>query len=50
MDTMPPRTLITLGSAVSVGFGIWHSFVPGLWNWYSYVDPSAIDSSSRSGR
>jgi uncharacterized membrane protein len=28
---------------VSIGFGVWHLFVPGLWNWYSYVDPSATE-------
>jgi hypothetical protein len=28
---------------VSVGFGVWHLFVPGLWNWYSYIDPSATE-------
>jgi hypothetical protein len=28
---------------VSIGFGIRHFFVPGLWNWYSYIDPSATE-------
>jgi hypothetical protein len=43
VDTLPSRFLITLGSAASIGFGIWHFFVPGLWNWYSYIDPSATE-------
>ncbi len=43
MDPVPSRILITLGSAVSIGFGVWHLFVPGLWNWYSYIDPSATE-------
>ena len=43
METVPARILITLGSAVSIGFGVWHFFVPGLWDWYSYIDPSATE-------
>ncbi|MBI4917256.1 MAG: hypothetical protein HY825_15570 [Acidobacteria bacterium] len=33
--------LMTVGGAVSIGFGIWHFFVPRIWNWYSYITPSA---------
>ena len=43
MDATLPKILITLGSAVSIGFGVWHLFVPGLWDWYSYIDPSATE-------
>jgi len=43
VETVPARILITLGSAVSIGFGVWHFFVPGLWDWYSYIDPSATE-------
>jgi hypothetical protein len=43
LDARPSRILITLGSAVSIGFGVWHFFVPGLWNWYSYIDASASE-------
>jgi len=32
---------MTLGSVASIGFGIWHFFVPRIWNWYSYIDRSA---------
>jgi hypothetical protein len=43
LDTLPTRILITLGSAASIGFGVWHFFVPRLWNWYSYIDASATE-------
>ena len=43
LDPLPSRILITLGSFVSIGFGIWHLFVPGLWDWYSYIDASATE-------
>lgn len=37
------RTLTTFGSIVSIGFGVWHFFVPKIWNWYSYIDKSATE-------
>jgi len=37
------RTLVTLDGAVSIGFGIWHFFVPKVWNWYSYIDSKATE-------
>ncbi len=37
------KILVTVGSAVSVGFGVWHFFVPTWWKWYSYIDPSATE-------
>jgi hypothetical protein len=37
------RTLVTFGSAASIGFGVWHLFVPRIWNWYSYIDPAATE-------
>jgi hypothetical protein len=43
LDTLPARILVTLGSAASIGFGVWHFFVPRLWNWYSYIDASATE-------
>ena len=30
-----------IGSIASIGFGIWHFFVPRLWKWYSYIDINA---------
>jgi hypothetical protein len=32
-----------IGSFASVGFGIWHFFVPEMWNWYSYIDVNATE-------
>lgn len=43
MDTLLTRVLMTLGSAASIGFGIWHFFVPRMWDWYSYIDVSATE-------
>ena len=37
------KVLITIGSTASIGFGIWHFFVPRAWNWYSYIDPTATE-------
>ena len=35
------KILVSIGSGASIGFGIWHFFVPRAWNWYSYIDPNA---------
>jgi hypothetical protein len=43
LGTLLTRILMTLGSAVSISFGIWHFFVPRIWNWYSYIDASATE-------
>ena len=37
------KVLITIGSSASIGFGIWHFFVPRVWNWYSYIAPKATE-------
>lgn len=37
------RGFIIIGSFISIGFGIWHFFIPGKWNWYSYIDPLATE-------
>ncbi len=37
------KVLVTVGSAASIGFGIWHFFVPKTWNWYSYMDARATE-------
>jgi hypothetical protein len=34
---------MTLASAASIGFGVWHFFVPKAWSWYSYMDASATE-------
>jgi hypothetical protein len=37
------KILIMIGSSASIGFGIWHFFVPKAWNWYSYIDSNATE-------
>ncbi|PKN98924.1 MAG: hypothetical protein CVU42_10445 [Chloroflexi bacterium HGW-Chloroflexi-4] len=37
------KILVTIGSVSSVGFGVWHFFVPKLWSWYAYIDSSATE-------
>jgi hypothetical protein len=37
------KTLTTIGSIISIAFGIWHFFIPGIWNWYSYIDKNATE-------
>jgi hypothetical protein len=37
------KVLVTIGSSASIGFGIWHFFVPKAWKWYSYIDINATE-------
>jgi hypothetical protein len=37
------RILEAIGSLASIGFGVWHFFVPKKWNWYSYIDARATE-------
>ena len=37
------RILVIFGSCASIGFGIWHFFVPDAWKWYSYIDIHATE-------
>jgi hypothetical protein len=37
------KSLVIFGSSASIGFGIWHFFVPTAWNWYSYIDSNATE-------
>ena len=37
------RILVMIGSCASIGFGIWHFFVPTAWKWYSYMDVHATE-------
>jgi hypothetical protein len=43
LGTPLTKILISVGSAASVGFGVWHFFVPRIWNWHSYIDESATE-------
>jgi hypothetical protein len=37
------KIFVMFGSCASIGFGIWHVFVPRAWNWYSYIDINATE-------
>ena len=37
------KVFVTIGSLASIGFGIWHFFVPKVWHWFSYIDIKATE-------
>jgi hypothetical protein len=37
------KILVAIGSSASIGFGIWHFFVPTIWKWYAYMDSRATE-------
>ena len=37
------KILVMIGSSASIGFGIWHFFVPKAWKWYSYIESNATE-------
>jgi hypothetical protein len=37
------KIFVMIGSCASIGFGVWHFFVPRLWNWYAYIDSHATE-------
>jgi len=37
------KLIVMIGSSASIGFGIWHFFVPKAWNWYSYININATE-------
>jgi len=37
------KTLVSIASAFTAGFGVWHFFVPKQWDWYSYIAPQATE-------
>lgn len=41
--TLWVKILTAVGGLISIGFGVWHFFVPKIWNWYAYIDPSATE-------
>ena len=43
LPNMVTRILVTIAGLISIGFGIWHFFVPKTWNWYSYIDVTATE-------
>lgn len=40
---MIPKILTTVGSVITICFGLWHFFVPSIWKWYSYIDTRATE-------
>lgn len=37
------KTLILTGSTATIGFGVWHFFVPTIWKWSTYIDAAATE-------
>lgn len=37
------KVFVLLGSSASIGFGVWHFFVPHAWKWYSYIASAATE-------
>ncbi len=37
------KIFVMIGSGASIGFGVWHFFVPRWWNWYAYIDSHATE-------
>lgn len=37
------KVLVTVASLTSIGFGLWHFFVPQIWRWYSYINAEATE-------
>ncbi|MBI4922376.1 MAG: hypothetical protein HY834_11550 [Devosia nanyangense] len=37
------RVLVSIASAASIGFGLWHFSMPDAWHWYSYIDAGATE-------
>jgi len=35
------KIFISIASFISIVFGVWHFFVPRIWNWYTYIDKTA---------
>jgi len=37
------KALVSFGSVISIAFGVWHFFVPSIWDWYSYIEETATE-------
>ncbi len=37
------KAMVVVGSVASIGFGIWHFFVPSIWRWSAYIDTNATE-------
>lgn len=40
---MAVKILVSFGSVCMAAFGVWHFFVPAVWDWYSYIIPQATE-------
>jgi len=38
---MLTKILVSFAGLSTIGFGIWHFFVPGIYKWYSYIQSGA---------
>ena len=43
MMNLLTRIVVILGSTISIGFGLWHFYVPTIWRWYSFIDEQATE-------
>jgi hypothetical protein len=43
MKPIPLKILILFGSIISILFGVWHFFVPDVWDWMLYIDQQATE-------
>lgn len=43
MPRLLTSILTTGASLASIGFGVWHFFVPKTWNWYAHISVSATE-------
>lgn len=43
MTSSSIKIITTIGSLITGGLGVWHLFVPRLWNWYQYMDAQATE-------
>lgn len=41
VGTRPVKWLVSIGSGIMIAFGVWHFFVPGIWDWYAHIDANA---------
>lgn len=33
---LPGKISATVASLITIGFGVWHFFIPSIWKWYAY--------------
>ncbi len=40
---MAVKILVSIASLCTMGFGVWHFFVPKAYDWYGYISPEATE-------